>query len=243
MKERPTLKTERLILRPFSLDDGPVVKRLAGDRDIASTTARIPHPYEDGMAEAWISTHHEQYEKGKSVVFAMTLREDRTLVGAIGLELRPEHAQGELGYWVGKPYWNCGYCTEAAREVLWYAFGTLGLNRVYAQHFGRNPASGRVLRKIGMKHEGSLRRHFKKWEKYEDVEWYGILSGDTTNGRGSVGRVSAPPHSPKSAPLSDSMLIPQFAGRHPCLTYRWKLEYGQWLTCATYPCFTGFQWM
>ena len=220
MKERPTLKTERLILRPFSLDDGPVVKRLAGDRDIASTTARIPHPYEDGMAEAWISTHHEQYEKGESVVFAMTLREDRTLVGAIGLELRPENAQGELGYWVGKPYWNCGYCTEAAREVLWYAFGTLGLNRVYAQHFGRNPASGRVLRKIGMKHEGSLRRHFKKWEKYEEVEWYGILSGDTTNGRGGVGRVSAPTHSPKSAPLSDSMLIPQVAGGHPCLTYR-----------------------
>ena len=59
----------------------------------------------------------------------------------------------------------------------------------------------------------------------------------------SVGRVSAPTHSPKSAPLSDSMLIPQFAGSHPCLTYRWKLEYGQWLTCATYPCFTGFQWM
>ena len=59
----------------------------------------------------------------------------------------------------------------------------------------------------------------------------------------SVGRVSAPTHSPKAAPLSDSMLIPQFAGSHPCLTYRWKLEYGQWLTCATYPCFTGFQWM
>ncbi|MGH8531445.1 MAG: transposase [Gammaproteobacteria bacterium] len=59
----------------------------------------------------------------------------------------------------------------------------------------------------------------------------------------SVGRVSAPIHSPKSAPLSSSTLRPQFAGNHPCLTNRWKLEYGQWLTCATYPCFTGFQWM
>ena len=58
----------------------------------------------------------------------------------------------------------------------------------------------------------------------------------------SVGRVSAPTHSSKSAPLSDSMLIPQFAGSHPCLTYRWQLEYGQWLTWATYPCFR-FQWM
>ena len=51
----------------------------------------------------------------------------------------------------------------------------------------------------------------------------------------SVGRGSAPTHSPKSAPLSDSMLIPQFAGSHRCLTYRWKLEYGQWLTCAHVP--------
>ena len=64
-----------------------------------------------------------------------------------------------------------------------------------------------------------------------------------TGDRASAGRVSAPTRSPKSAPLSDSMLISQFAGSHPCLTYRWNLEYGQWLTCATYPCFTGFQWM
>jgi hypothetical protein len=76
----------------------------------------------------------------------------------------------------------------------------------------------------------------RRRETSEQDDW-GVLP------EASVERVSAPSHSPKSAPLSDSMLIPQFAGRHPCLTYRWKLEYGQWLTCATYPCFTGFQWM
>ncbi len=58
---------------------------------------------------------------------------------------------------------NRGYCTEAAEAVVWYGFEVLGLNRIYACHFKRNPASGRVVRKIGMTHEGCLRQHVKKW--------------------------------------------------------------------------------
>jgi ribosomal-protein-alanine N-acetyltransferase len=59
--------------------------------------------------------------------------------------------------------------------VLKYAFDELKLNRVHARHFKRNPASGRVMQKVGMKHEGCLRQHFKKWGNYEDSEMYGIL--------------------------------------------------------------------
>ena len=83
--------------------------------------------------------------------------------------------RAELGYWIGKPYWGQGYCTEAARATLDFGFEQLGLNRIFAHHFARNPASGRVMQKIGMTREGRLRQHVKKWDAFEDLELYGIL--------------------------------------------------------------------
>jgi RimJ/RimL family protein N-acetyltransferase len=162
------------------LDDAPMVQKLAGDRDIASTTLNIPHPYEDGMAEEWIGTHQEKFEKGELVNFAVVLRGDNQLVGAMGLVINKRHECAELGYWVGKPYWNKGYCTEAAQAVLEYGFNELNLNRIFAHHVKRNQASGRVMQKIGMMHEGCLRQHVKKWDVFEDLEAYAILRSEFT---------------------------------------------------------------
>ena len=135
MKERPTLETTRLTLRPFTVTDASDVQRLAGEREIASTTLNIPHPYEEGMAEQWIATHQERYEKGELVNFAIILRADQALIGAIGLQLTQQQASAELGYWIGKPFWNRGYCTEAAQAVVRYGFDVLGLNRLHAAYF------------------------------------------------------------------------------------------------------------
>lgn len=179
MTEHPTIKTERLILRPFTLADAPEVQRLVGERDIASTTMHIPHPYEDGMAEEWIAAYQERFDRGEQVRFAITHREQDYLIGAIDLfAIDSQHDKAELGYWIGKPYWNQGYCTEAASALLKYGFETLELNRIYATHFSRNPASGRVMQKVGMKHEGCLRQYAKKWGIYEDFETYGILRSE-----------------------------------------------------------------
>jgi RimJ/RimL family protein N-acetyltransferase len=178
MPERPTLETARLILRPFTLADAPEVKRLAGDRAIASTTLSIAHPYEVGMAERWISVHQAAFEQGTQYSFAITRRADGALLGAIGLHPNPAHRRAELGYWIGVPYWNQGYTSEAAEAVLGYAFTTLGLHRVFAQHVTRNPASGRVMQKIGMTYEGTLRHHTLKWDVFEDIAIYGILQQD-----------------------------------------------------------------
>ncbi len=178
MQERPILKTQRLILRPFVDSDGPRVQQLANDHDIASTMLNLPHPYEDGVAEKWINTHQENFDNGKGMPFAIVIHEKNELIGSISLTVNPQHEKAELGYWIAKPYWNCGYCTEAARAVLAYGFDILKLNRICAHHFGRNPASGRVMQKIGMHHEGSLRQDIKKWEKFEDIEIYGILRND-----------------------------------------------------------------
>ena len=85
MAQQLELTTDRLLLRPFTLSDAPTVQRLAGDRDIASTTLNIPYPYEDGMAEEWIKKHSEQFEQREEVTFAITLRQDKALIGAISL--------------------------------------------------------------------------------------------------------------------------------------------------------------
>ncbi len=177
MCTQPALHTERLVLRPFTLADAPDVQRLAGDRDVAATVGDIPHPYEDGLAEQWIAGHEEQFRKGDEVVFAITKNDDGHLIGAIGLHLKPGKAAfwAELGYWIGKPWWNRGYATEAAGAVLEYGFETLGLNRIQASHFGNNPASGRVMQKIGMTFEGCRRQYHHKWGSFEDSMDYGIL--------------------------------------------------------------------
>jgi RimJ/RimL family protein N-acetyltransferase len=178
MKKRPALETERLVLRPFTEKDAPTVQRLCSNRAIADTTLNIPHPYELEAAQEWIATHQDAYEQGTGVNFAIVRGDDHVLVGAIGLVFQPDHARAEMGYWIGKPYWNQGYGTEAAGAVLQYAFETRDLNRVYAHHLTRNPASGRIMQKIGMRHEGQLRQHVKKWDIFEDLEVYGILKSD-----------------------------------------------------------------
>jgi ribosomal-protein-alanine N-acetyltransferase len=170
----PTLITERLVLRPFALDDAPAVQRLAGDREIAKSTLLIPHPYPEGAAEAWIKGHEEPSD---NEVFAIVSR-DSEVMGAIGLHIERFHQRAEIGYWLGVPYWGRGYATEAAKAVIGYAFETLGVQRVFAFHFTRNPASGRVLAKAGMQREGTMRRHLVKWDERVDVDYYGILRDD-----------------------------------------------------------------
>ena len=161
MTPQPTLRTERLILRPFCLEDAATVQRLAGTREVAETTLTIPHPYLDGMAETWIATQPDAWERQERVTFAITSAADG-VVGAIGLRLTLQHRRAELGYWVGLPFWNHGYATEAARAILTFGFETLGLNRIHASHLVRNPASGRVMVKAGMRFEGTLRQHVLK---------------------------------------------------------------------------------
>jgi RimJ/RimL family protein N-acetyltransferase len=178
MTEHPTLETERLILRPFTLADAPEVQRLAGDRDIASTTMNIPYPYEDGMAEQWIAAYQERFDRDEQVRFAITHRKHGYLIGAIDLMINRGFDRAEIGYWIGKPYWNQGYCTEAARAVLKYGFEVSGLNRIYATHFIRNPASGQVMQKTGMKYEGTMKEAIKKWGGFEDVVCYAILKSE-----------------------------------------------------------------
>lgn len=176
--EQPTLHTARLILRPFTAKDEAEVYRIVSDREIAANTMHIPHPYPEGMAAEWIDRVTSRWETGESAVFAATERGAGRIVCAAGLEIDPPHKRGELGYWVAREFWNCGYASEAARAVVAFGFRELGLHRVAAHHYSRNPASGRVMQKIGMRWEGRLRQHVLKWSVFEDIEMYGILADE-----------------------------------------------------------------
>ena len=182
MADQPTLSTSRLVLRPFTVADAPDVQQLAGVAEVAATTLNIPHPYLDGMAEAWIATHAPAWDAHAGVTFAI-VSTSHELRGAISLQLAAAHQRGELGYWIARPYWGQGLATEAATAVLQFAFGALALNRVHASHFTRNPASGRVLQKLGMTLEGVHRGHFLKNGRFEDIAQYAILRSDWLTGR------------------------------------------------------------
>ena len=173
----PTLVTDRLRLRAFRLSDAPEIQRLAGAIEIARFTT-LPHPYEDGMAEAWIRQQRDDYEAGRLVNFAIDRHDDDRLIGSMGLTLQMEHRRAELGYWIGVPYWNMGYCTEAAREVIAFGFERLKLHRIYAIHYGRNVASGRVLQKLGMQYEGTQRQHHRRFGIWDDGALYGLLRSE-----------------------------------------------------------------
>ncbi|MGH7470624.1 MAG: GNAT family N-acetyltransferase [Longimicrobiales bacterium] len=168
------LTTERLLLRSFDLEDAPAVQQLAGAHEVADTTLNIPHPYRTEMAEAWILSQKSMFRTGMLVNYAVTLRDTQQLVGTIGLRIQPAHRRAELGYWIGVPFWGRGFCTEAAAVVLEFGFKQMDLHRIYAAHLKRNPASGRVLQKLGMSYEGRLREHVRKWDVFEDIERYGI---------------------------------------------------------------------
>src|SRR5262249_53345409 len=98
---------------------------------------------------------------------------------SVGLrDIDTEHCQAEMGFWVGVEFWGKAYATEASAATLRFGFEQLNLNRIHAHHMVRNPASGRVLEKIGMKREGLLRQRVRKWGVFEDVVSLAILQED-----------------------------------------------------------------
>lgn len=165
------MDTPRLKLHSYTEADIDELLPLIGAREVAATTLRIPHPYTRDHAIAFLALTQES----DKVWFAITLRSDGRQIGGVGLRVDQEHQHGELGYWLGLHYWGMGYATEASRAMLRYGFEDLSLHRIFASHFSRNPASGRVLRKLGMRYEGCQREHLRKWDRFVDSELYGLL--------------------------------------------------------------------
>lgn len=150
-------RTERLLLRPSWPEDARELHQAIADEGIVRNLARAPWPYHQEDAARFVATQHDELFPS----FVLMLRTDGAprLVGACGIG---EHkGEAELGYWIARPYWGLGFASEAGRTVLGIA-KAIGHKRVVAGHFIDNPASGRVLRKLGFRHTGrSEERHSK----------------------------------------------------------------------------------
>lgn len=151
------IRSERLFLRPGWPEDWQELLAGIGDEAVVRNLAKAPWPYTADHARDFAG----RAQDARLPHFFVTLpssSEPARIVGSIGLG-HGEDGEVQLGYWVARDHWNRGYATEAARAVLRLA-RVLGHRRVAANHFADNPASGRVLRKVGFKPTGRIEPRF-----------------------------------------------------------------------------------
>lgn len=175
----PELETARLFLRPVTLSDVSSIAKEACRIEISDTMISIPHPYPEGEAVRYVSQRLSEMNHGKAAAFVIEHKPDRKFAGIIEIrDIEPEHAQAEVSFWLGVGLQGQGYMSEAIACVVRFGFENLGLNRIYAHHMVRNPASGRALMKNGFLVEGLLRQRVRKWGVFEDVVLLALLRED-----------------------------------------------------------------
>ena len=154
MSQPAELATERLILRmPQPADADAITERIA-IKDIVWNLGRAPFPYKRSDAESWLETVPKGWAEDTAYVFAITTADDG-MIGSIGLDRHPEDIW-EIGYWLAKPWWGQGLVTEAGQAVLAWARESQGIDQFMSGHFTDNPASGRVLVKLGFEPVGEI---------------------------------------------------------------------------------------
>jgi RimJ/RimL family protein N-acetyltransferase len=147
-------RTERLMLRPGWVEDAPELAVAIGDEAILTKLARAPSPYQVQDARDFLSLPRAE-DHADFLMFARTEGRPR-LVGGVGLVPDEERGALELGYWVARPYWGLGFATEAAQAVIGIARDTLKQTRLVSGYFTDNPASGKVLAKLGFQPTGEI---------------------------------------------------------------------------------------
>lgn len=170
------IETERLILRRFVSEDAPVMFRnWAGDREVPKfLTWNVHRSVADteNVVNMWVA----QYNDIKTYNWVIVLKELGEPIGSINVCRLYENIDGaEIGYCIGKPWWGKGIMTEAFSAVIPYLF-EVGFNRIDAAHAVKNPASGRVMQKCGLKYEGTFRQFFRSTAgELLDISFYSIL--------------------------------------------------------------------
>ena len=176
----PILTSERLVLRPFVIDDyASMFANYASDPDNVTFLTWAAHTHED-ITKQIVSQWIENYQYPSTYKWAITLKEDPSqVIGDISIVNLREYIQsGELGYVLSKKYWRQGFMTEALTTVIEYLFKTGHFNRLEATHADSNPHSGQVMRKAGMKYIGCRRQFGLCNQGIVDSHLYEILAED-----------------------------------------------------------------
>ena len=161
----PTLRTKRLTLRPVRMSDAADLYEYSKDPEVARHVLWDAHT-SIHQTRSYLRFLIRQYRAGQPSTFVIVWNENRKAIGTIGfMWVQQENRSAEVGYSLSRAYWNRG-------------FDSLSLNRIEAQHESDNPASGRVMEKAGMIHEGRLRQRVYNQGRYADVELYAILRQD-----------------------------------------------------------------
>ena len=162
-------------IRPFRSTDSAQVQTLLSDARVSRKAGNIPYPYAKNGAQTWITSHGPQHRSGTAIIRAIVCLKTKQCVGAISIDQisRGLNSSGNLGYWVGVPYWNKGFCEQAGQLMLALAKKEYAMKRLVAAHCIDNPASGRVLEKLGFNELGPQRmtnlsgqylfRYYEKW--------------------------------------------------------------------------------
>ncbi|MCL2544907.1 MAG: GNAT family N-acetyltransferase [Clostridia bacterium] len=172
----PTLETPRLLLRKIAMSDVPDLYAYGRDPEVARHVLWEPYRSE-ADARTYVRFLHRQYRGDQPSSWGIVYKPQRKMIGTIGfMWWNRDHNSAEVGYSLARPYWNRGIMSEALGEALRFGFEAMGLHRIEAQHESDNPASGRVMEKVGMHREGTLHGRLFNKGRYVDVELYAILS-------------------------------------------------------------------
>ena len=156
MSFHPT--TQRLILRAPMMSDTQDVVRILNDFDVVKNLAVVPFPFTEKHFRAALAETEQKRHCGNSRMFAVTRAMDGAFIGMCASDRMADDVW-EFGYWYGRSYWRQGYATEAAWTVMRHTFEDMGALALTAGWFVDNPASGRVLEKLGFVPSGTIQRH------------------------------------------------------------------------------------
>lgn len=174
-------RSERFLMRPPQSKDARQIACCVNDADMARNLARLPHPYASSDAEAWVTYADKARAQGSEYAFVIT-HQEAGVIGSVGFN-RTVGDTWEIGYWVDKAVQGRGVATEAARALLVWGETQFGVSKFVAGHFQDNPASGRVLEKLGFQRIGE-KMMFSQGRGGKDRAWRYALdaSGEVAPG-------------------------------------------------------------